>query len=226
MRSEDWIKKLDYTLLEDCNEYDIQNLCLKAINLGVKSVCVYPKWVKLCSELLKESEILVCTVIDFPFGNQDIQSKIQESKDAIESGADELDVVIDNSKLNNPDLLLGELIRWVDFCHQYHNKNGEQLILKTIVESGQLSLNETETATQVCIGSRVDFIKTSTGKLGVGAELEKVVVMRSVIEKEKSNLQIKASGGIKTQVQIEQFYPYVNRFGMGYKSVDSLVENA
>jgi deoxyribose-phosphate aldolase len=175
---------------------------------------------------LKESEILVCTVIDFPFGNNDIQFKIQESKDVIESGVDELDVVIDNSKLNNPDLLLGELTSWVDFCHQYQNKHGEKIVLKVIVESGQLSLNETEIVTQICIGSGVDFIKTSTGKFGVGAELEKVVVMRSVIEKEKSNLQIKASGGIRTLEQIEQFYPYVNRFGMGYKSVDSLVKNS
>jgi deoxyribose-phosphate aldolase len=226
MRSEDWIKKVDYTLLEDCNVDDIQNLCLKAIALKVKSICVYPKWVKFCAEILKDSEVLVCTVIDFPYGQNSMESKITESKTAIFDGADELDLVLNYKKLNEIEKQLKDLKFWSDFAHNYKNKLGETIGLKVIVESGLLSIEETEVATRICIQSGVDFIKTSTGKVAIGAEIEKVKLMQLEIEKAKSNLQIKASGGIRTLEQIDLFNTYVNRFGMGYKTVDTLIEDS
>ena len=226
MHSINWITKVDYTLLEDCNENDIHKFCLKAIDLKVKSICVYPKWVKLCSEILKDSAVLVCTVIDFPEGQNSIESKIAESKTAISDGADELDLVLNYKKLNQFDDLLIELEKWTQFCHQYKNKSSQEIVLKVIVESGLLSIEETELATRICIQSGVDFIKTSTGKVAIGAEIEKVKVMRLEIEKAKSNLQIKASGGIRTLEQVDLFNPYVNRFGMGYKTVDNLIEDS
>ena len=226
MHSKDWIAKVDYTLLEECELKDIEQLCQRAIDLNVKSVCVYPKWVTICSEILKDSAVLVCTVIDFPEGQNSIESKITESKIAISDGADELDVVMNYKKLNQFEDLLVELKAWAQFCHQYKNKSGQEIVLKVIVESGLLSIEETEVATRICIQSEVDFIKTSTGKVAIGAEIEKVKVMRLEIEKAKSNLQIKASGGIRTLEQIELFYPFVNRFGMGCKTVDSLIKDS
>lgn len=226
MHSEDWIKKVDYTLLEECELKDIELLCQRAIDLNVKSVCVYPKWVRLCAEILKDSPVLVCTVIDFPEGQNSIESKITESKIAISNGADELDVVMNYKKLDQFEDLLVELKAWAQFCHQYKNKSGQEIVLKVIVESGLLSIEETEVATRICIQSGVDFIKTSTGKVSIGAEIEKVKVMRLEIEKAKSNLQIKASGGIRTLEQVDLFNPYVNRFGMGYKTVDTLIEDS
>ena len=226
MNNINWITKVDYTLLEDCNENDIHKLCLKAIDLKVKSICIYPKWVKFCAEILKDSEVLVCTVIDFPDGQNSIESKIIESKNAITVGADELDLVLNYKKINETEKQLKELIKWSDFTHNYKNKLGENIGLKVIVESGLLSIQETEVATRICIQSGVDFIKTSTGKVAIGAEIEKVKVMQLEIEKAKSNLQIKASGGIRTLEQIDLFNPYVNRFGMGCKTVDTLIEDS
>jgi deoxyribose-phosphate aldolase len=221
-----WVKKVDYTLLEECELNDLQQLCQRAIMLNVKSVCVYPKWVQVCSEILKNSAVLVCTVIDFPDGQNSIESKIIESKNAIADGADELDLVLNYKKINETEKQLKELIKWSDFTHNYKNKLGENIGLKVIVESGLLSIQETEVATRICIQSGVDFIKTSTGKVAIGAEIEKVKVMQLEIEKAKSNLQIKASGGIRTLEQIDLFNPYVNRFGMGCKTVDTLIEDS
>jgi deoxyribose-phosphate aldolase len=226
MHNEEWIKKVDYTLLEECELNDIQQLCQRATMLNVKSVCVYPKWVKVCSEFLKDSAVLVCTVIDFPDGQNSIESKIIESKNAIADGADELDLVLNYNKINETEKQLKDLKLWSDFACNYKNKLGERIGLKVIVESGLLSIEETEVATRICIQSGVDFIKTSTGKVAIGAEIEKVKVMRLEIEKAKSNLQIKASGGIRTLEQIDLFNPYVNRFGMGCKTVDTLIEDS
>lgn len=225
MSIKDFAAKIDYTLLDQCTEKDIHQLCENAIKLNVKSVCVFPQWVKICSEILRESSVLVCTVIDFPLGKNTLEAKINESNQAILDGADELDLVINYDAIKNPDNYLNTLSLWSEYCHQFKDKNNQRICIKVIVESGLLSLEETKLATEICISSNVDFIKTSTGKIGVGAEIEKVQVMKSVIELSKSHLKIKASGGIRTLEQIQQFSLYVDRFGMGYKSVDALVEN-
>jgi deoxyribose-phosphate aldolase len=221
-----FLQKIDYTLLDECIESDIITLCENAIKLNVKSVCVYPEWVSLCSSILKTSSILVCTVIDFPYGLNSLEFRLNQSKTTIESGADELDIVLNHKSIANKNQCIEELTKWAEFCHQFYNKSQEKICLKVIVESGLLSLEETKIATEICIQSKVDFIKTSTGKVGVGAELDKVECMRNTILENSSNLNIKASGGIKTLEQLLDYYKLVERFGMGYKSVDALVENS
>jgi deoxyribose-phosphate aldolase len=85
-------------------------------------------------------------------------------------------------------------------------------------------LDETLFATNACITAGVDFIKTSTGKVEIGAELDKIQVMSQQIREKGASLQIKASGGIRTLAQIESFQLYVHRYGIGYKTVDALLE--
>ena len=87
-------------------------------------------------------------------------------------------------------------------------------------------MNETLFATNACITAGVDFIKTSTGKVEIGAELDKIQVMSQQINEKGSTLHIKASGGIRTLAQIASFQPYVHRFGIGYKTVDELLEGS
>ena len=94
--------------------------------------------------------------------------------------------------------------------------------MKIIVESGLLNLDQTKSATEICIKTGVDFIKTSTGKVETGAEIEKVKLMKKVIEKNSSSLKIKASGGIRNLQQFNAFEPYVERFGIGFASVDEM----
>jgi deoxyribose-phosphate aldolase len=226
MHNKDWISKVDYTLLEDCTEKDIIELCEKATEFNVKSVCVFPQWVKICAEILRESSVLVCTVIDFPFGKNTLEAKIKESNQAILKGADELDLVMNYDAIKNPDNYFNTLNLWSEYCHQFKDKTNQSICLKVIVESGLLSLEETKLATEMCISSNVDYIKTSTGKVGVGAEIEKVQAMKEVIVNNNVELKIKASGGIRTIDQIQQFDLFVDRFGMGFKSVDELIKNA
>jgi len=226
---------IDYTsLTEQETEQDIISLCEKAKILGTKSVCVYPKWVKTAAECLSDSPVLVCTVISFPKGTDKTSAKVAEAKKAIQEGADEIDMVLDwrllktLSDIDDEEAfeVLEELKEDVESvaeeCHKHTDKNGQQVILKVIVESGELTLDETELATKICIDSGADYIKTSTGKVAIGAELDKVKMMYDTIKAEGEDLKIKASGGVRTLDDMNTFAPYVDRFGMGYGSVDSI----
>lgn len=227
---------IDYTsLTETETEADIISLCEKAKILQTKSVCVYPKWVKKSAECLEDSNVLVCTVISFPKGTDKTSAKVAETKQAIEDGADEIDMVLDWRLLKEMfqiddedksfkilEELKDDVYQVVEECHKHTNKVGEKVILKVIVESSELTIEETEMATNICLDAGADFIKTSTGKIGVGAELNKVKSMYDTIKKEGEDMKIKASGGIRTVDDINAFLPYVDRLGMGFGSVDQI----
>ena len=242
----DLVGKIDYTLLSpSATEDQIIELCEKADKLGVKSVCVLPKMVSIAAETLSDSKVLVCTVISFPHGTDSTSQKLAETKKAIADGADECDMVLNYSELknlskeevleylNNDESTWGKEVHlYKSFitdvetlaseCHNNTNKNGDDVILKVIVESGLLSAKETEIATHICLEASADFIKTSTGMVAVGAELDKVQIMRNIITEEGSNMKIKASGAIRTMADLQKFEPYVDRFGVGFGAVDTI----
>lgn len=220
--------KIDYTLLENTSTVeDITELCEKAAELGVKSVCVMPKDVKLASEKLVDSNVLVCTVVSFPGGNNNLNEKISETRNAISDGADEVDMVLMYEYLKLApegyhEFLVNEVRTLVDICHSNTNKDGDKVTLKVIVESGLLSEEQTKEATDICLEAGADFIKTSTGKVSVGAELNKIKIMYDTIKESGQEMKIKASGGVRTAEDIRKYLPYVDRFGMGYASVDTI----
>lgn len=230
------INKIDYTLLKpEATENDIIELCQKADTLGVKSVCVLPKMVKIAAESLRDSDVLVCTVVSFPHGTDTTDQKLTETKECILDGADEVDMVLnypllkksdkygDNVKYETNYNIILDDVRWlVEICHNNTNKTGEPITLKVIVESGLLSDEETEESTYICLQAGADFIKTSTGMVSIGAELNKVQIMRNIINQEGSNMKIKASGGLRTLEDLKKFNAYVDRFGVGYAAVDSI----
>ena len=239
----DLIGNIDYTLLNpSATEDQILELCEKADRLGVKSVCVLPKMVKVAAEALKDSSVLVCTVVSFPHGTDTPAQKLAETKRVISDGADEVDMVLNYPKLQDLiesipndftdefetdyhfklDELIIEVSDLVEECHQNTNKDGEQVVLKVIVESGLLDESATEEATHICLEAGADFIKTSTGMVAVGAELDKVQIMRRIIEGEGADMKIKASGAIRTMADLQKFAPYVDRFGVGFAAVDSI----
>lgn len=224
----DYNDMIDYTLLEDSStDEDLKELCDKAKKLGVKSVCVLPKFVKLASNCLAESKVLVCTVVSFPGGDNSLDEKISETKKVIADGADEVDMVLNYKMLQldgetSKEYLVEEVKSLTDICHDNVNKDGEKVILKVIVESGLLTNEETEISTHVCIEAGADFIKTSTGKVAVGAEMDKIQTMFDTIKSEGSSMNIKASGGIRTAEQITSMLGTVDRFGMGFGSVDKI----
>ena len=215
---------IDYTLLDPAaSEQEILDLCAKAIKLKVASVCITPDKVQIAKQALENTSVLVCTVVSFPTGENSIEEKVIETTQAILHGADEIDVVINYKKITYESYLLEELKTLRELCHTHKNKAGNPITLKVIVESGLHTLAETTFFTNLCIQTKVDFIKTSTGKVAVGAELEKVKIMHEAIQRATSPLKIKASGGLRDMQQIETFLPYVQRLGIGHQTVDSFV---
>jgi len=223
-------RMIDYTLLDNnATTEDIIQLCEKARIMNVKSVCVMPKHVHVAAEELDKTDVLVCTVISFPEGTNTLQQKIAETSQAIQDGADEIDMVLDYQYFKkewNDIRTYKEISELVRICHANENKDDDKITLKVIVESGLLTPKQTKLATIVCLEGGADFIKTSTGKVAIGAEVDKVKIMRDTIDEnieEFYNMQIKVSGGVRTLQDIKKYEPYdVGRYGMGYAAVDAL----
>lgn len=180
---------LDSTILANNASYeDIEKLCLDAIKYNFKSVCVNPYFVRYARELLENTPVLVCTVIGFPFGMNTIETKIYETQNAIDDGADEIDMVINVLELRNlnEEYCLNE----INFVKQACGN----LTLKVIVETSQLDEKQKEFAANLIKKSNADFIKTSTGFIGDGAKIEDIQKWSSIL---KGSKEIKASGGIR-----------------------------
>lgn len=230
---EDYIGMVDYTMLGmDATEEDIIGLCERAKEYGVATVCVRPHMVKLASQELQGSGVGVTTVISFPEGTDLLEEKEFECKQAISDGADDIDMVLNYQMLKSAEdegledseyrdvideLIVNDVEPLVNICHS----SGK--ILKVIVESGRLNDEQTVDATEICITAGADFIKTSTGMVEVGAELNKIKIFYDTIKQEGSNMKIKASGGIRTIEDIKKFAPYVDRFGIGSGSIDNMI---
>lgn len=180
---------LDSTILINNATYkDIEKLCLDAIKYSFKSVCINPYFVKYAKKLLENTSIKVCTVIGFPLGMNTIETKIYETQNAIDDGADEIDMVINVSELKNMNekYCLNE----INFIKQACGNS----ILKVIVETSQLDDKQKEFAVNLIKKSNADFIKTSTGFIGDGAKIEDIKKWYAIL---KGNKFIKASGGIR-----------------------------
>ena len=182
-------KYFDHTNLNpNAVESDIIKLVDEAKKLNVKSVCVNPSFVKLSHELLKDSDVEVCTVVGFPLGQNTTATKVFETKDAIENGADEIDMVINVGKLIQGDTkyVSNEIKNIKKVC-------GER-ILKCIIETALLTDEEILSASKIVMESGADFVKTSTGFSTRGASFHDILLIKSVVSGECG---IKAAGGIR-----------------------------
>ena len=187
----DYNKLIDHTnLKQDAQESDIIKLCDEAKEHHFASVCVNPNYVSLCKERLAGSDVKVCTVIGFPLGQTTTTAKIDETKDAIFEGADEIDMVINVSWIKDKryDKVLYEIQRLKRYCHDR--------ILKVILETCLLSDEEIVKACEIAKKAGADFVKTSTGFSKGGATVHDVELMRKTVG---SDMGVKASGGIKTK---------------------------
>ena len=182
-------KYIDHTNLKNTAILkDIEKLCNEAIKYKFASVCVYPYYVPLCANLLKGTNVSVCTVIGFPSGMSTKETKVYEAIDAIEKGAEEIDMVINVAALKNKDY---------DYVKEEIEEVRDAIdgkVLKVIVETCLLTKEEIIKMTEICNDTFVNFIKTSTGFSEYGARVEDV----ELINKYKNDLlEIKASGGIR-----------------------------
>ena len=184
-------KYIDHTNLKAfASLEDIVKLCSEANYYKFKSVCVNPAYIETCKELLKGSEVLICTVIGFPLGQNTTDVKKFEVTDAIAKGADEVDVVLNVAEMKNKnyDYILNELTEIV--------KASDGVLVKLILETCYLTKEEIVKACELATKAGIDYVKTSTGFGTGGATVEDVKLMKESISE---NMKVKASGGIKTK---------------------------
>ncbi|MGM7702054.1 deoxyribose-phosphate aldolase [Pseudalkalibacillus sp. Hm43] len=183
-------KMIDHTALKpDMNKEDIVKLCEEAKEYNFMSVCVNPTWVTTSYELLKDTDVKVCTVIGFPLGASTPETKAFETKDAIEKGATEVDMVINIGALKSKDYDLVEK----DIKAVVDAAKGKALT-KVIIETCLLTDEEKKQACELSVKAGADFVKTSTGFSTGGATVEDVALMRKVVGPE---IGVKASGGVR-----------------------------
>ncbi|UCG76527.1 MAG: deoxyribose-phosphate aldolase [Gemmatimonadota bacterium] len=189
---------IDHTLLRpDATHEEIAQLCYEARKYGFASVCVNPSYVKLCSDLLKGTDVLTCTVVGFPLGATSTEAKTFEAQKAVRDGADEVDMVINVGALKSRDYELVE--RDIGSVASAAHAGGG--ILKVIIEAALLSDEEKVAACQLAKVAGADFVKTSTGFGPGGATAEDVALMRRVVGPQ---IGVKASGGIRTYADAQR----------------------
>jgi deoxyribose-phosphate aldolase len=183
---------IDHTLLKpDATQDQVAQLCYEAKKHAFASVCVNPSYVKLCADLLKDSGVLVCTVIGFPLGATSTEAKAFEAQKALRDGATEVDMVINVGALKSRDYELVER----DIAAVARVVHAAGAILKVIIEAALLTDEEKVAACQLAKVAGADFVKTSTGFGPGGATAEDVALMRRVVG---SGMGVKASGGIRS----------------------------
>lgn len=187
--AEPLVSIIDHTHLKpDATLGSIKKLCSEAREHKFKSVCVAPYWVKTASELLIDSQVLVCTVIGFPHGNSTTHSKVFAAEEAIRNGAKEVDMVLNLGALKG---------RAYAYCLEEIaalKKAVGSNTLKVILETALLTDEEKVLAALLAVKAGADFVKTSTGFASRGATIEDVKLLRLTVG-EKAG--VKASGGIK-----------------------------
>jgi deoxyribose-phosphate aldolase len=189
---------IDHTLLKaDASEDQIRQLCDEAVKYEFHSVCVNPYYVKLCSQLLGGTDVLVCSVVGFPLGATLTEVKVFETQRVLRDGASEVDMVMNIGafKSSQLEIVQEDMAAVVNTCHE-----GEA-ILKVIIEAALLTDEEKETACQIAVEAGADFVKTSTGFGPGGASIEDVALMRRTVGPE---IGVKAAGGIHTYAQAQQ----------------------
>jgi len=181
-------KMIDHTNLKaDATLEDMEKLCNEAKEYGFASVCVNPANVKLCKELLKDSNINVCTVISFPLGANTSKMKFFETRDAIGFGASEIDMVMNIGALKSGlEDEVKEDIKGVIVA-------AEGNMVKVIIETALLTDEKKILACKIAKDAGTSFIKTSTGFGHPGATVEDVALIKKTVG---INMGIKASGGI------------------------------
>ena len=182
-------KYIDHTLLKpDATLDEIDKLCDEAIQYGFYSVCVNSCWVEHCAKRLRGTEVKVTSVVGFPLGAMDSRSKSFETRNAVENGADEIDMVMNIGMLKSGNLkLVEEDIRWVlRACRP-------TTVLKVILENALLTDSEKVIACQIVKKAGSHYVKTSTGFSKSGATVADVALMRRTVG---PKMGVKAAGGI------------------------------
>ncbi len=196
MELKEILSKVDHTLLsQSATKSEIKALCDDAVKYGCASVCIAPAYVTFAKSCVGNA-LAVCTVIGFPNGNMTTAAKCFETEDAVNNGADEIDIVINIGWVKDKkfDAVLDEIRAVKKAC--------KGKILKVIIETCLLTENEKIALCRVVSESGADFIKTSTGFSTGGATKDDIKLFAENIS---GGLKIKAAGGISSLEDAEEF---------------------
>ncbi|MBM6727470.1 deoxyribose-phosphate aldolase [Megamonas funiformis] len=184
-------KLIDHTALKpNTTKDEILKLLDEAKTYDFASVCVNPCWIELAHQKLKHTDVKVCTVIGFPLGANTTEVKIFEAKDAIEKGAQEIDMVINVAMLKDKEYDYVE-----NEIHQIVEVAKDKALVKVIIEACLLTDEEKIKACELSQKAGADFVKTSTGFSTGGATVHDVALMRKTVG---TDMGVKASGGVHT----------------------------
>lgn len=189
----DLARLIDHTLLKpEATKSEIEKLCGEAKKYNFASVCVNPCYVALCSRLLRDTSVNVCTVIGFPLGASTTAAKTFEAEQALRDGAQELDMVINVGMLKSGeyDYVENDIFAVVTTSRRYG------ALTKAILETALLTDEEKIKACLLAKRAGADFVKTSTGFSKGGATVGDIALMRKVVG---SAMGVKASGGVRTR---------------------------
>lgn len=188
-------KYIDHTLLKADATYDkIKTLCEEAKAYDFASVCVNSYWVPTCTELLKGTDVKVCTVVGFPLGAMSTKAKAFEAANAIAEGAQEIDMVINIGELKagHDDVVRADVEAVVEAVKGH--------CVKVILETCLLNKEEIVKACKLCMEAKATFVKTSTGFSTRGATVEDVKLMKETV---KDTCLVKAAGGVRCYEDME-----------------------
>ncbi|MBS6502251.1 MAG: deoxyribose-phosphate aldolase [Clostridium sp.] len=191
MNKKDLARMIDHTILKaDATEMEVEKLCTEALEYNFASVCINPSMVEKAANMLKGSDVKVCTVIGFPLGATTTEVKAFETEDVIKKGATEVDMVINIGKLKEGNI---EYVK-KDIEAVVNAAKGKALT-KVIIETCLLTDEEKVTACKLSKEAGADFVKTSTGFSTGGAIASDIKLMRETVG---PDLGVKASGGVRS----------------------------
>lgn len=191
MNKNELAKMIDHTILKpEATEKEVEKLCKEALEYNFASVCINPSMVEKAAEMLKGSDVKVCTVIGFPLGATTTEVKAFETEDVIKKGATEVDMVINVGKLKE-----GNLAYIKKDIEAVVNAAKGKALTKVIIETCLLTDEEKVTACKLSKEAGADFVKTSTGFSTGGATAKDIKLMRETVGEE---LGVKASGGVRS----------------------------
>ncbi len=197
---------IDHTILKpEASETEIFKTCEEATKHLFFSVCVNTTWVSYAKSLLNNSSVKVATTVGFPLGAMRAKAKWEETRIALQEGADEIDMVMNIGafKSQNYNLVYEDISRLKEICGMKK--------LKVILETGLLTNQEIVQAAIIAKAAKADFLKTSTGFVSKGATLDTVKRLRAVAG---DTMGVKASGGVRTTEQAKQMLAAgANRLG-------------
>ncbi len=192
-------KYIDHTLLKSTvTERDIIEHCEEAKKYHFFSISINSCYIPLAKQLLYRSDVKICAAVGFPLGTMKTEAKVFEAKNAIEDGAQEIDIVINQGLLKSRNYVA--VLKDISDVKIAVGR----IPLKVVIEISELSKNEIIKASEICLDAKVDYIKTSTGFSKSGATLTAVKIIKKTV---KERLKIEATGDIK---DLETIQKYIN----------------